>query len=451
MEKRDMCLNQPKHKVRPRGCLARRTFFTLILSLLSAGITLAQKTQITGTVVDPSGLPLPGVSIVTNDKSINGTTTDGDGNFTLNIADGKQVKTLTFSFVGMQTQVVPYKGGKMRIVLKENAQQIEEVVVTGMYERKKEGFTGSANTMSGDDIRKMASGNVLKAIELLDPGFRMGNNMMAGSNPSAMPDFNMRGQSSMGDYSTDETVFMRGDIDTRPNQPLFVLDGIIGVSVTKIIDMDPEQIASVTLLKDAAAMVLYGSQASNGVVVVETKAPKAGRLRVTYNGNYKLEYPDLTDYDLLEAADKLELERRAGYYDDLSGSLENVVNKSNSYRNKYLEVMRGVNTYWLSQPLQTVFAHRHGINLEGGDETLRYKLYAGINQAPGVMKETGIYGRSASLDIRYRYKGLLISNVLYVDYTKSDRTSPYGSFKEYARLNPYYRIYDENGQISQYL
>ena len=179
MEKRDMCLNQPKHKVRPRGCLARRTFFTLILSLLSAGITLAQKTQITGTVVDPSGLPLPGVSIVTNDKSINGTTTDGDGNFTLNMADGKQVKTLTFSFVGMQTQVVPYKGGKMRIVLKENAQQIEEVVVTGMYERKKEGFTGSANTMSGDDIRKMASGNVLKAIELLDPGFRMGNNMMA--------------------------------------------------------------------------------------------------------------------------------------------------------------------------------------------------------------------------------------------------------------------------------
>ncbi len=449
MEKKARAQSQPKHKVRPRACLAQRTFFVLILFFLSTGITLAQKTQITGTVVDESGLPIPGVSIVADDKSIR-TTTDANGDFTLSVTDDKQVKTLTFSFIGMQTQVIPYKSGKMKVVLKEDTQQIEEVVVTGMYERRKEGFTGSANTMTGDAIRKMTSGNVLKAIELLDPGFRMGNNMMAGSNPSAMPDFNMRGQSSMGDYSTDETVFMRGDIDTRPNQPLFVLDGIIGVSVTKIIDMDPEQISSITLLKDAAAMVLYGSQASNGVIVVETKAPEAGKLRVTYNGNYKLEYPDLTDYDLLEAADKLELERRAGLYDE-TGTVENVTNRNNIYRRKYLEVQRGVNTYWLSQPLQTSFAHRHGINLEGGDETLRYKLYAGISQAPGIMKETGVYAKSASLDIRYRYKGLLVSNVLYVDYTKSDRTSPYGSFKEYTQLNPYYRIYDENGRIAQYL
>lgn len=106
-------------------------------------------------------------------------------------------------------------------------------MVTGIFERKKEGFTGSANRMSGDDVRKLTSGNVLNAIQLLDPGFRMGDNMISGSNPNSVPDFNMRGQSSMGDYSTDETVIMRGDIDTRPNQPLFVLDGIIDVGVTK--------------------------------------------------------------------------------------------------------------------------------------------------------------------------------------------------------------------------
>ncbi|MEY8684991.1 SusC/RagA family TonB-linked outer membrane protein [Bacteroides sp. AN502(2024)] len=451
MERKSVYPSQPKRKVCPRSYLAQRTGFTLILIFLSVGIVFAQKTQITGTVTDESGFPLPGVSITTNDKSVNGTTTDGEGRFTLSVPSGKQVKTLTFSFVGMQTLVIPYKGGKIKVTLKEDTQQIEEVVVTGMYERKKEGFTGSANTMSGEEIRKMTSGNVLKAIELLDPGFRMDSRMMSGSNPSAVAGFSMRGQSSMGDYSTDETIFMRGDIDTRPNQPLFVLDGIIGVSVTKITDMDPEQIKSITLLKDAAAMVLYGSQASNGVVVVESKAPEAGKLRVTYNGNYKLEYPDLTDYDLLEAANKLELERRAGFYDEDSYSLEDITNRNNTYRKKLLEVLRGVNTYWLSQPLQTAFAHRHGINLEGGDESLRYKLYAGINQAPGIMKKTGVYGKSASLDIRYRYKGLLISNILYVDYSKSDRTSPYGSFKEYAQLNPYYRIHDENGQIAQYL
>ena len=401
-----------------------------------------------GKVVDINGDPLPGVTIRLDSTNFGGST-DSNGEFELSLKLKEGV--LVFSFIGFEPQRVTFGVNKfLKVTLKEQVTEIDEVVVTGMYERKKEGFTGSANTMSGNEIRKLTSGNVLKAIELLDPGFRMGNNIIAGSNPSAMPNFNMRGQSSMGDYSTDETVFMRGDIDTRPNQPLFVLDGIIGVSVTKIIDMDPEQIASITLLKDAAAMVLYGSQASNGVVVVETKAPEAGKLRVTYNGNYKLEYPDLTDYDLLEAADKLELERRAGFYGE-TGSIENILNRNNSYRKKYLEVQRGVNTYWLSQPLQTTFAHRHGINLEGGDETLRYKLYVGFNQAPGVMKKTGVYAKSASLDIRYRYKGLLINNVLYVDYTKSDRTSPYGSFKEYTQLNPYYRIYDENGRIAQYL
>ena len=93
--------------------------------------------------------------------------------------------------------------------------------------------------MSGEEIRKLTSGNVLNAIQMLDPGFRMEESMISGSNPSSVPNFNMRGQSSMGDYSTDETIIMRGDVDTRPNQPLFVLDGIIGVSVTKIMDLDP--------------------------------------------------------------------------------------------------------------------------------------------------------------------------------------------------------------------
>ena len=405
--------------------------------------------QITGQVKDAEGIALPGVNIRTNDPTVGGAT-DMDGKFTLFIPAGKEIKMVYFTYIGMQKVSVPFTGKPLDIVMKEDSHVMDEVVVTGIFERKKEGFTGSANRMTGDDIRKLTSGNVLNAIQMLDPGFRQGDNMMSGANPNSIPDFSMRGQSSMGDYSTDETVIMRGDIDTRPNQPLFVLDGIIDVGVTKIIDLDPAQIESITLLKDAAAMAIYGSRASNGVVVVETKAPAAGKLRVTYNGNYKVEYPDLTDYDLLNAAEKLELERRAGYYDPI-GNIQNQVNRYNSYRWKLLEVERGVNTYWLSQPLETVFIHRHGLNLEGGNESLRYKLYAGINEAPGVMKETGIHGKSFSLDIRYRYKGILISNIAYVDYTKSDRTSPYGTFSDYTLLNPYYRITDANGQIRQYL
>lgn len=403
----------------------------------------------TGKVSDVGGNPIPGVSVVSDDGSLKGITS-ADGTFAINLPAGKDVRSFAFSFIGMKSKTVAFKGRPLSVTLEEDAQTVDEVVVTGIFERKKEGFTGSANRMTGDEIRNLSSGNILNAITMLDPGFRMGDNMLSGSNPSSVPDFTMRGQSSMGDYSTDETVIMRGDIDTRPNQPLFVLDGIIDVGVTKIMDLDPAQIESVTLLKDAAAMAIYGSQASNGVVVVETKAPEAGRLRVTYNGNYKVEYPDLTDYHLLNAAEKLELERRAGYYDE-SGTITNVENRYDVYRRKFLEVQRGVDTYWLSQPLETVFAHRHGINLEGGTQELRYKIYAGLNDAPGIMRGTGVNGKSVSVDIRYRYKGLLISNIAYVDYTTSDRTSPYGTFDQYARLNPYYRIRDEHGQIQQYL
>lgn len=428
-------------------CFQRILFSTSIC--LATTSAIAQDKTITGVVTDTSSEPIPGVSVQVKGKKIK-TITSSEGKFTLILPADYTSRNITFSFVGMKSKVVKWDGKPMKVILEEDSKSLDDVVVTGIFQRKKEGFTGSANRMSGDDIRNLTSGNILNAISMLDPGFRQGDNMLSGSNPSSVPDFNMRGQSSMGDYSTDETVIMRGDIDTRPNQPLFVLDGIIGVSVTKIIDLDPAQIESVTLLKDAAAMAIYGSQASNGVVVVETKAPVAGRLRVTYNGNYKIEYPDLTDYNLLNAAEKLEIERRAGFYDEYGG-IQNTVNRYNAYRWKLLEVERGVNTYWLSQPLQIAFAHRHGINLEGGNQSLRYKIYAGINQAPGVMKKTGVYGKSVSIDIRYRYKGLLISNIAYVDYTKSDRTSPYGTFSQYAQLNPYYRIRDQYGNIQKYL
>lgn len=400
--------------------------------------------DVRGTIVDEEGEPVIGATV--RAQGGQATVTDIDGRFTLPAVGGQQLR---ISYVGKEDVAVSATDG-MRVVMRADAHELQDVVVTGIFERKEEGFTGSAHRMSGDDIRKLSSGNILNAITMMDPGFRQGSSMISGSNPSSMPDYSMRGQSSMGDYSTDETVIMRGDIDTRPNQPLFVLDGIIGVSVTKIMDLDPAQIAGVTLLKDAAAMAIYGSEASNGVVVVETLAPAAGKLRVTYNGNYKVEYPDLTDYHLLGAAEKLELERRAGFYDE-TGSLQQQQNASDAYRAKYLEVLRGVDTYWLSQPVHTVLAQRHGVNLEGGTQELRYKLYAGLNSQPGVMKETGLSGTSFSLDLRYRYKGLLISNIAYVDYTRSDRTSPYGTFDQYAQLNPYYRMFDEHGQISRYL
>ncbi len=404
-----------------------------------------EEITVSGVVKDVDGNLLPGVTVMVKGTAL-GTATDIDGAYKLTVAKGENLE-LVFSFVGMEAQEIKYTGQKtIDVVMKENVEAMEEVVVTGIFTRKKEGFTGSATQVTGEEIKRMTSGNVLKALEMLDPGFRMNTSNLAGSNPNAIPDFQMRGQASIGNYESNDVVVLRGDVNSRPNQPLFVLDGVIGVSATTIMDLDPEQVESITLLKDAAATVIYGSEAANGVVVVETKAPAPGKLRFSYNGNYELEWPDLSVYDLMNAEEKLRIEELAGYY-----SNKNNVELRNYYNRIKQDILRGVNTYWLAEPVHTAFSHRHGLTAEGGDKALRYKIYLGARWAPGVMKESNLNTKTGKIDLNYRVNKVLISNSLTVDYSDGARTSPYGSFQDYAQINPYYRKKDENGNVKQVL
>lgn len=404
-----------------------------------------QKLVFTGTVKDVQGEPLPGVTVTIKGTSL-GVATDINGKWSLEIPEMKDA-VLVFSFVGMKTQEIrPGTKKEVHVVMEFAKESLEEVVVTGIFKRNKEGFTGSATQVSGEDIKKMTAGNVLKALEILDPGFKMNSSNIAGSNPNAVPDFQMRGQASMGNYESADVVVLRGDVNTRPNQPLFVLDGVIGVDATTIMDLDPEQVESITLLKDAAATVIYGSEAANGVVVVETKAPEPGKLRFTYNGNYQLEWPDLSVYDLMNAEEKLRIEELAGYYDN-----KDQVGLMNFYNRIKQAILEGVDTYWLAEPVHTAFSHRHGLSVEGGDKALRYKIYLGARWAPGIMKESDLNTKTGKVDINYRFGKFLVNNTVSVDYSKGARKSPYGDFQEYALVNPYYRKRDENGNIIQVL
>lgn len=433
-----------------------RIIDNLIVITPKAIVVQEEKTVLMkGQVVDKGGAPLPGVTVLIEGTTV-GCATDVDGKFSLPLPKELKDVVVVFRFVGMETQKVKLAeikdkevlAGKkdLKVVMEEQTESLEDVVVTGIFTRKKEGFTGSTTHVSGDEIKRMTSGNVLKALEMLDPGFRMNSSNLAGSNPNAIPDFQMRGQASMGNYQSDDVVVLRGDVNTRPNQPLFVLDGVIGVSATTIMDLDPEQVESITLLKDAAATVIYGSEAANGVVVVETKAPAPGKLRFTYNGNYELEWPDLSVYDLMNAEEKLKIEELAGYYDN-----KNDIGLMYYYNNIREEVMRGVNTYWLAEPVQTAFSHRHGLTVEGGDRALRYKIYLGARWAPGVMKKSDLNTKTGKIDLNYRVNKILINNSLSVDYSDGVRVSPYGDFQEYTMINPYYRKKDANGNIKQLL
>lgn len=399
---------------------------------------------ITGRVSDASGRPLAGVAVIVDGTSL-GTSTDANGHYRLTAPVAPDM-ALRFSFLGMKPLTVPYTGqATIDAVMEIDTQNIDEVVVTGIFTRDKASFTGSETTLSADDIRKLTSDNVLSALAIVDPTFKISMSNLSGSNPAAVPDFQIRGQASFGDYQTDDAVVLRGDYVTRTNQPLFVLDGVIGVSPTTIIDLDPEQVESITLLKDAAATVIYGSNASNGVVVVETKKPIPGKLRVTYNGNFGIQFPDFSDYNLTNAREKLLIEERAGYFsaNDLSTQLYHAALK--------LDVERGVNTDWLVIPVRNAFTHRHGLNLEGGDQTLRYKIYLGAAFNPGVMKGTTLDNQAAKIDLVYRTGKIMITNQVSLDHSRSDRESPYGTFDLYASINPYLTPYDDNGNIKHTL
>lgn len=256
-----------------------------------------------------------------------------------------------------------------------------------------------------------------------------------------MPEITVRGEKG---FDLRENA---DDSRTNPNAPLYIMDGI-EVTATTVYDMDMNRIASFSILKDAAATSLYGSRGANGVILITTKRPDPGKIRVTVNANYNISVPDLRSYNLMDAREKLEYERLAGLYTNKYGNREEQTLLDIKYNKILSEIERGVNTYWLSQPLTTSLNQRYSAFLEGGDDHFRYGLNLKYDNDKGVMKESGRlkYGISAYFSYEIAKK-LVARNDITIDDVKAT-DSPYGSFSDYTSLNPYERIYDaETGEM----
>lgn len=392
--------------------------------------------KVKGFVFDAKKLSMPGVTVKVVGTSI-GTVTDARGWFQilLPMTHGK----LEFSFVGYKSKQVDFteKVDTLRVMLEENIEELEGVVVTGMFTRKAESFTGSASTFKREDILRAGNQNLIKSLKNLDPAFQISENLEFGSDPNRMPDVQLRGQTSFAN--------VRGDYEGNPNQPLFILDGF-ETTIEKVFDLDMNRVASVTLLKDAAAKAIYGSKAGNGVVVIETVRPKSGELRVYYSGDFGIEAPDLTSYDLMNAEEKLAYEVKIGMYSP--DTHPGIITAHQSYKKVYDDVQRGVNTYWLSKPLHVGFSNKHSLTLEGGDEQMRYQFGVSYNSVSGVMKESGRNTLNANTTLSYTYRNLLFRNT--IEFTRNwSKNSPYGSFAEYTSLNPYWAPYDDEGNLNR--
>lgn len=401
-------------------------------------IEKAQQITLSGTVRDKDGQTLPGVSVVIKGTSLGGAT-DIDGKYRFTVPLAKDM-ILVFSFVGMETKEVVYKGeSTLNVTLNSDITEMAEVVVTGIFTRKADSYTGAVTTIKKEELQRVGNQNVLQSLKNIDPSFQVLENNEFGSDPNKVPDIQMRGASNFSD--------MKDKYQTNPNQPLFIVDGF-EQSIEKVMDMDMNRVASITLLKDATAKALYGSKGANGVVVIETVTPEVGKMRVSYSGNLSIQAPDLGSYDLANAAEKLEIERRAGVYTDKLGRPDVQQQYDEKYNEYYKEILRGVDTYWLEKPLRVGVGHKHSLNFEGGDDIIRYSIDFSYNKVAGVMKGSDREVISGGFNFQYRYGKFLFRDQLSVTFNKADE-SPYGAFSEYAKLNPYWRAYNDDGSIRE--
>lgn len=408
---------------------------------LSQTIQSNQSSKVTyqGTVIDETGNPLPGVNITYKNSKGIGVITDIDGNFTLAIPSS--VHSLIFSYVGMKTQTVRVTSPseKIKVRMEPDAVAIQETVITGIYTRKAESFTGSMATYSEKELKTVGNQNVLQSLKVLDPSFIVLENNLSGSDPNATMNLNIGGNTNIVGLETEYT--------TNPNQPLFILDGF-ETTLSTITDLSMDRVASITILKDAASTAIYGAKAANGVVVVETKKPEAGRLQFNYNGNFGVEWADLTDYNLMNSSEKLQYEKLAGYYGSLDAN-GNIIDEyyQNLYNQRMLRTKQGIDSYWLNEPLQTGFTQSHNIFAEGGDAAFRYGIGMTYTQTQGVMKNSNRDVLNGNVQLTYRIDKFAFTN--QTNITNTDVENPTVSFSDFARTNPFYDKYNEYGEIEQ--
>ncbi|WP_164111969.1 MULTISPECIES: SusC/RagA family TonB-linked outer membrane protein [Sphingobacterium] len=388
--------------------------------------------HIEGKVVDENGRPIKGASIREKSNPRNAVLSNEEGSFILPITSLNE--QLIVSYIGFDSQEIKATMdlNKMTVRLVPKSNEVSEVIITGMMERKKESFTGATSTFTGEELKMVGNQNIIAGLRALDPSFIQVENNSLGSNPNALPTLELRGQTSI------TTEGLRDEFSHDPNQPLFILDGF-ETSLRTIVDLDMNIVQSVTILKDAASTATYGSRASNGVVVVETIKPKSGKIKLSYTADLKSEFPDLNSYNMMNAAEKLEFERLSGRY--YSSKADEQLKLDALYNSRLENVLRGVDTYWLNKPLQTGYSHRHSISARGGEGAVVFDVGVNYKNTQGIMIGSGRQDYGANMNLSYRKGKFNISNRTFIVGYSSEESS-YGSFATWAEANPYHEFAD---------
>lgn len=396
---------------------------------------LAQNQTVKGTVIDENGEPVIGASVRVNDKDGNGTgvITDLDGNYSISVPKGAKV---TITYIGYLPQTVT-PGGKVQ--LKEDAQNLEEVVVVGYGVQKKAHLTGSISTVPVDEIQDLASGDIASSLSGLVNGLSVSG-----------PSINRPGEPSRLSIRDSKSVVSVGGQDET--DPLYVIDGFVYPSYLKegnsasnpgreaFNNLDPSTIESITVLKDASAAV-YGSRAANGVILVTTKKGKLGAPKISYSGQFGI--TDAVSHPkMLSAYNYGRLYNAMTAADPKNTSLNL---RTDLFQADELEAMKSLNYDLLDKYWESGFTQRHSVNVSGASDKANY--YASI----GYFKQDGNLGKMdydrwnyrAGVDLNIA-KGLKATMQVSGDYGKKNKplvkVGGTNSQKDYNLLltRPYY-------------
>ena len=388
------------------------------------------KITVKGIVKDDKGETLPGVTIRVKGTTL-GFVTNAKGEFDFDLPK-RDSMVLIFTFVGYKAQEVKVKNDMkpLTIVMKEDIQSVGEVVVTGIVTKRRESFSGAITSVSKKELDANYSRNIMQTLSNLDPSVRILQNNEAGSNPNVLPEIQLRGASTIVDIKK-----VQSSARAELNLPLFILDGF-EVSLQRVMDLNDDDVENITVLKDASATSLYGSRGANGVIVITSARPEPGKLKVKYRGTLRLELTDLSSYDRLNAREKFRVEEQAGIWD--------IYQDSDSYLQLKESVDRGDNYNWLKIPTRNGVGQNHVLTFSGGDDAWRFSASLSYDEKIGVMKGSDRKNFNGSLHLTYTSNKLVVDEVLSVG-TNNNSDSPYGTFSEYANMNPYWNPYNEDG------
>ena len=425
-------------KIRFHSKWVVKNLLFLGFGLLSISV-FSQTTTVEGTVTSDEGMPLPGVNILVKGTST-GTQTDFDGKYDIDV--DKENAILVFSYVGFTSQEITINGkSTINVTLQGSEQSLDEVVVIGYGTVKKSDLTGSVSSIQADELTSGGNVSVQQALQGRAAGVDI--YQKSGEPGSAMA-VNIRGASSI----------------TAGNDPLYVIDGVpvnngvvagsggagfVGGQNARnpLNSLNPEDIASIEILKDASSTAIYGSRGSNGVVLITTKTGKSGGLKVTYD----------TYTGLQTVANKLDLLNAQDYM----RVLNNIIDDGGGSEGERIMEIQGSGTDWQDELYRNAIIQNHNIGFSGGSDKVSYFASLNYFDQEGVVKSSGLrrYNARVNLSVKedekYSFGINLNTSYIYNDYASNGTgiNAEAGAIYTAINYDPTVRPYDENGDYNR--